>query len=112
MVRANYTWEQVNTINGGIDFGFLNQKLTGTFDIYQRNTIGMLGPGEELPAVAGATAADQNAADMETNGWEFSLNWKGNAGGVKYGLGFNIYDSRSKITKYKNERNCFRPLII
>ncbi len=103
MVRANYTWEQVNTINGGIDFGFLNQKLTGTFDIYQRNTIGMLGPGEELPAVAGATAADQNAADMETNGWEFSLNWKGNAGEVKYGLGFNIYDSRSKITKYKNE---------
>lgn len=103
MVRANYTWEHVNTIDGGIDFGFLDQRFTGTIDVYQRNTIGMLGPGEDLPAVAGAEAADQNAADMKTNGWEFSLNWKGNIGKVKCGLGFNIYDSNSHITKYKNE---------
>ncbi len=103
MVRANYTWEEVNTVNGGLDFGFLNNKLSGSFDIFQRNTLGMLGPAEELPAVAGATAPKQNAADMKTNGWEFALKWKGNVGNVKYGLGFNIYDSRSTITKYKNE---------
>ncbi|MCY1718793.1 TonB-dependent receptor [Prolixibacteraceae bacterium Z1-6] len=103
MVRANYTWESVNTINGGIDFGFLNNKLSGSFDIFQRNTIGMLGPGEEFPAVAGATAPNQNAADLKTNGWEFAINYKGNIGEVKYGLGFNIYDSRSEITRYKNE---------
>ncbi|MGQ7870948.1 TonB-dependent receptor [Sunxiuqinia sp. sy24] len=103
MVRANYSWEEVNTINGGIDFGFLKSRLSGSFDIYQRNTLGMLGPAEEFPAVAGATAPKQNAADMKTNGWEFSLKWKGNVGEVKYDLGFNIYDSRSEITRYKNE---------
>ncbi|MFV0505360.1 MAG: TonB-dependent receptor [Bacteroidales bacterium] len=103
MVRANYTWEEVNTINGGLDFGFFSNKLSGSFDIYQRNTLGMLGPAEEFPAVAGATAPQQNAADMKTRGWEFSLNWKGHIREVKYSLGFNIYDSRSEITRYKNE---------
>ncbi|WP_439184323.1 TonB-dependent receptor [Carboxylicivirga taeanensis] len=103
MVRANYTWEEVSTINGGIDFGILNNRLNGSFDIYRRNTLGMLGPAEELPAVAGAAAPKQNAADMKTNGWELSLKWKDNIGTVRYDIGFNIYDSRSVITRYKNE---------
>ena len=103
MVRANYTWEKVTTINGGIDFGFMNNKLTGVFEIYRRNTIGMLGPGEDLPSVAGATAPLQNAADMKTNGWELSLNWRDRIGKVYYGVGFNLYDSHSVITKYKND---------
>ncbi len=103
MIRANFTWEKVRTINGGLDFGFLNNRLTGSFDIYRRNTIGMLAPGEELPAVAGATAPTQNAANMKTNGWDVSLNWKDKIGEINYGLGVNLYDSRSYITKYKNE---------
>ncbi|MEG1617905.1 MAG: TonB-dependent receptor [Bacteroidales bacterium] len=103
MVRANYTWEEVESINGGFDFGFVNNQLTGSFDIYRRNTTGMLGPGEELPSVGGATAPMQNAADMKTNGWELAVNWKDRIGALSYGVGFNVYDSKSVITKYKNE---------
>lgn len=103
MVRANYTWEKVRTLNGGIDFGFLNSKLNGTFDIYRRNTIGMLGPGEDLPAVGGATAPTQNAANMRTTGWELSLNWRDRIGKVDYGISVNLYDNKSVITKYKND---------
>ena len=103
MVRANFTWEKVESINGGIDFGFLNNQLTGSFDIYRRNTKGMLGPSEELPLVAGAGAPLQNAADLKSVGWELSMNWKDVIGAVSYELGFNLYDSRSHITKYKND---------
>lgn len=103
MVRANFTWEKVRSINGGIDFGFLNNRLTGSFDIYRRNTIGMLGPSEELPSVAGATAPLHNAADLKSTGWELSLSWRDKVGDVNYGVSFNLYDSRSYITKYKNE---------
>lgn len=103
MVRANYTWEKVTTINGGLDFGFLNNRLNGSFELYRRNTKGMLGPGEDLPSVAGAGAPLQNAADMRTNGWELSFNWRDNIGSVSYGIGANLYDSRSVITRYKND---------
>lgn len=107
MVRANFTWEKVESINGGLDFGFLNNRLTGTFDIYRRNTIGMLGPSEEFPAVAGATAPLQNAANLKTKGWEWSVSWRDRIDKVDYGLTFNLYDSRSYITKYKNDTGLF-----
>lgn len=102
MVRANYTWEKVTTYNLGLDFGILSDRLSGTFEVYRRNTLGMLGPSEDLPAVGGATAPMQNAADMKTNGWELSLNWRDRIGEVSYGIGGNLYDSRSFITRYKN----------
>ena len=107
MVRANFTWEKVESINGGLDFGFLNNRLTGSFDIYRRNTIGMLGPSEELPAVAGATAPLQNAADLKSKGWEFSISWRDRIREFDYGLTFNLYDSRTFITKYKNDTGLF-----
>lgn len=107
MVRANFTWEKVESLNGGLDFGFLNNRLTGSFDIYRRNTIGMLGPSEEFPAVAGAKAPLQNAADLKSSGWELSLSWRDRIGKVDYGMAFNIYDSRSYITRYKNETGLF-----
>ncbi len=107
MVRANFTWEKVESVNGGLDFGFLNNRLTGSFDIYRRNTIGMLGPSEEFPSVAGAKAPLQNAADLKSKGWELSLSWRDLLGKVNYGLTFNLYDSRSYITRYKNDTGLF-----
>ncbi|MGJ7029602.1 TonB-dependent receptor [Niabella hirudinis] len=103
MVRANYTWEKVRTLNGGVDIGILQNRLTASFDIYKRLTLGMLAPGMDFPAVAGAKAPYQNAADLKTNGWELTMNWTDKAGDFNYGLGFNVYDSRTVITKYKNE---------
>lgn len=104
MVRANYSWEKVITANLGLDFALFNNQLNGTVEVYQRDTKGMLGPGEELPSVAGATAPKQNAADLRTRGWEVSLSWRGQIGkDWNYSIGANVFDSRSVITRYKNE---------
>lgn len=103
LVRSNFTWEQVRTINVGVDFGFLNNRLTGTFDIFRRETLDMLGPGADYPSVLGAAAPLQNAADMQTNGWELQVSWRDQIGQVSYGIGFNVSDAQSKITRYKNE---------
>lgn len=103
MVRGNYTWETVETYNAAIEFGLFKNRLTGQFDLYRRYTLGMLGPSEDLPSVAGATAPTTNSANMKTNGWELEMNWNDRIGAVRYGLGFNLYDQRTWITKYKNE---------
>jgi TonB-linked SusC/RagA family outer membrane protein len=103
LVRANFTWEEVRTTNAGIDAGLFNNKFNASFDIFRRQTLNMLGPGADYPSVIGAAAPLQNAADMETNGWELQLSWHDKAGDVSYNLGFNISDNRSKITKFNNE---------
>jgi TonB-linked SusC/RagA family outer membrane protein len=103
MVSSTFTWEKVYTIDFGVDVGLLNNRLTGSFDWYRRDTRDMLAPGMDLPWVIGANAAKQNAADMKTPGWELEMNWRDRIKEVSYYVGFNIYDSQSEITKFNNE---------
>lgn len=109
MASDYITWEKVNTKNFGLDFAMLNNRLTGSFDYYIRNTTGMV-VKKTYPAVLGVPAEQQtkqNLADMRTNGWEVSLNWQDkiqNVGGsvLTYGFGIGVSDAFSTITKYDN----------
>lgn len=106
LVSQTFTWEKVKTLDIGLDFTLLKNRLTGTFDWYRKNTTGMLAPGVQLPAVIGASAPYQNTADMQTDGWEFNVTWRDRIGEFGYSVGFNISDAHSKITKYdSNESN-------
>lgn len=105
LVRGNYTWEVVSTLDAGFDFGLLNNRLTGSFDWYRRYTKGMLAAGSQIPATVGAAAPTQNIADMRTNGWELSINWRDQIGDWRYNVGFNVYDHKSFIAKYNNLSN-------
>ncbi|TKG97076.1 SusC/RagA family TonB-linked outer membrane protein [Puteibacter caeruleilacunae] len=103
LVSSNYTWETVYSTNFGADFGFFNGQLTGSVDVYQRDTNGMLTAGETLPEVLGPPSPKENAADLTTKGWEVSLQYRGKIGDFKYNVGVNMYDSWSEITKFANK---------
>ena len=105
MVSNDFTWEKVQTFDVGFDFAAFNNRLRLTYDWYQRDTKDMLAAGVELPKVVGAPAPLQNIADLQTRGWELSVNWRDAIGDLEYRFGFNIYDSKSKITKFLNESN-------
>ena len=105
LVSSNFTWEKVGTTDVGVDVSMFNNRLTATFDWYQRNTNGMLAPGMQLPGVVGADAPYQNTADMRTRGWEFSLNWHDRIGKVGYSVGLNLFDSKSVIMKYNSNNS-------
>ena len=49
----------------------------------------------------------KNAADLKSKGWEFSISWRDRIREFDYGLTFNLYDSRTFITKYKNDTGLF-----
>ncbi|MGQ1787519.1 SusC/RagA family TonB-linked outer membrane protein [Saccharicrinis sp. GN24d3] len=103
LVSAGFTWEEVVTKNIGFDLNILNHRLTSSFDIYSRETIGMLAPGAELPAVLGASAPQQNAADLKSYGWELQMGWKDKIKDFSYHVAFTLSDGQSKITKFDNE---------
>lgn len=103
IISSGFTWEKVRTLNIGVDFGLFNNRLTGTFEWYNRKTLGMLDAAVELPAVLGTKAPLQNVTDLETKGWEINLNWKDQIGKVKYSIGGNLFDSRAYITKVQLE---------
>lgn len=103
MTSSNFTWETVETLNIGVDLSLFKNRLQTTFEWYRRDTRGMLTKGMDFSNEVGASAPLQNAANLRNKGWEFSVNWRDNVGEVGYNIGFNLYDSQTKITKFAND---------
>ena len=103
LVRSNFTWETVSTLDFGFDLSAFNGRLTSTFDWYQRDTKDMLSAGVELPSVVGTGAPKQNVADMRTRGWELAVNWQDRLGDWNYRVGVNFFNHKTEITKFDNK---------
>lgn len=103
VVNPFTTWEKVESKNIGLDFGLFGNSLTGTFDLFQRDTKDMLGPGVDFPDFFGAAAPNTNNARMRNQGWELVLNYHGQIGkDIQYSIGGSISDAVSEVTDYAN----------
>ena len=105
LVSPNFTWEKVNQWNVGTDLGLINNKLTVSFNVFQRATIGMLTAGQTLPSVLGTGVPRENAADLKTSGWDLEAGWKNKTGDFSYGISANLSDAQTEITKFSNPTN-------
>ena len=102
LVSSDLTWETVKSLNLGIDVTVLD-RLSASFDWFNRKTINMLTEGDKLPSVLGTDVPRRNNADMKTTGWELSINWRDQlANGFSYDLGLILSDYQSEITKFDN----------
>lgn len=105
LVSPTLTWEKVEQINFGVDFSILENRLSGSFDIYRRNTIDMLTKARTLPSILGTSEPQTNAANLKTNGFEGTLSWKQTLkNGFRYGIDLVISDYTATITKYDNPK--------
>ncbi len=102
LVANSLTWEKNRTWDIGLDWGLFNNRLTGSFDYYQRKTMDMVGPGQSLPNVLGATVPNVNSLDMTSKGWEVTISWRDRIQDFNYGVSFNLYDHNTYIDKYPN----------
>lgn len=103
VVNPTTTWEKVDSKNLGIDFGFFGGALSGSFDIFQRDTKDMLGPSVDFPDFFGATAPQTNNAQLRNRGWELTLNYRGKIGNdITYNIGGSLSDATAKVTAYEN----------
>ncbi len=94
------TWETVNSTNVGLDFGFFNNRLSGTFDYFWRKNNGML-INITYPAVYGGTAPSTNSGEYKTHGWELTLNWQDKIGSdFKYNVGVSVSNAKTEVTSY------------
>jgi TonB-linked SusC/RagA family outer membrane protein len=66
-------WEKVRKLDAGIDASFLNERLSISFDVYQRRTTKMIAY-EALPVATGFPYAVTNDAGLTTKGLELALN--------------------------------------
>ncbi|MBQ7751268.1 MAG: TonB-dependent receptor [Bacteroidales bacterium] len=103
-VPDSLTWETATTADIGLDIDLLKSRLSGTFDIYRRITSDMYTAGATLPGVYGASVPKGNNAELKTDGWEMSIQWRDqfNLGGkpFSYSVKGTLWDSRTWVTKF------------
>lgn len=96
----NLKWEQTTTYNVAIDYGFLNNRINGSIEYYQKHTKDLL---NTISAAAGTNFVNlitANVGKMENKGVEFNVNAVAvQSKDFTWELGYNITWNDSKITK-------------
>ena len=89
MPTTDLTWATSATINGGIDFTLLSNRLSGTIDGFYRKETDILGSRTTtLPSTYGASLAPENYAERSWRGGEFTLTWRDK---VQHGINYSLY---------------------
>ena len=104
IANANLTWESTYVTDIGFDFGLFNNKVTGTFDYFNKVTKDIL-IDLPAPAVHGrASIPKQNAAQVSNKGFELTLGYRGNIGtDFTYGVSGNVTYVKNNVDKFKGE---------
>ncbi|MEO9868872.1 SusC/RagA family TonB-linked outer membrane protein [Ekhidna sp.] len=99
LTNTELTWEKLQEFNIGVDFSVLDGRIGVNFDYYKRTSFDLIGT-VQTSGVGGQGLKVGNFADMEINGFEFTVNslnmerenfsWRTN---------FNMGYSQDRITK-------------
>ena len=67
------SWERTEALNFALDFGFLNDRLSGSLDVYTSETQDLL-LDQKLPEVTGFTSTKTNVGNLKNTGFDLGLN--------------------------------------
>ena len=99
-------WEKTSTWNFGVDFAFLNYRLSGCLDYYRKKGTDLLS-SMDLDVTTGWSSLTINNGEMVNNGIELQLNGRileargRNSLGIR--AGFNFSYNQNKVTKVNHK---------
>jgi TonB-linked SusC/RagA family outer membrane protein len=97
-------WESTKELNIGLDFGFFNQKLYGSFDYFSRTTEDILVRPPIASAVGEGRQKWLNGATKENKGFELVLAYhNATKRGISYTIQGNLSHFADKITELPEE---------
>src|ERR1043165_9686052 len=107
---ANLKWEETTTWNGGLDFGFMNGRITGSVDYYFKKTKDLLAT---ISVPDGTNLTNQittNVGNMENKGVEVILNGTPyKSKNFTWDAGFNFTYNEKTITNLSKVKDSTFP---
>ena len=97
---ADLRWETTTTYNAGIDFGFWDNRITTSVDVYKRDTRDILNY-IPVPALSNLTNyLNTNIGSMTNQGAELDINAVlAESRDLSWTAGFNVAYNQNKVTK-------------
>lgn len=101
--NKDLTWEKSTTLNAGVDFAFLGNRIGGSVDYYHKKGSDLLGR-VSLDPTNGWASATMNFASVLNQGVEWTLNTTPLiAAGFTWKVGFNISYNKNEVKKVESE---------
>lgn len=96
--NPNITWEVGTTYNVGLDFKFLQNRLSVETDaFYHKRTNMLISRNASLSEITGITLPRENIGEMKNRGFDMLVGWNDNIGDVQYNVSLNATYARNKI---------------
>ncbi len=99
IANKDLTWEKTSEVNFGLDFGFLDNRINGSIDIYNRKNTDIIFY-KNIPSVTGFGGVFDNIGESTNKGVEIALN--GNIidnGSFKWTTNLNFASNKNTIDK-------------
>jgi TonB-linked SusC/RagA family outer membrane protein len=99
-IDPNLGWEITEESSLGLDFGALNNRLTGAFDVYNRETKNLILEVKNFMTSGQNIAFVSHVGSVTNKGVEASLNWADKVGqDFSYSVGANYSYNQNKLTR-------------
>jgi len=96
--NPNITWEVSEKTDLGLETGFLNNRLTFEFDVFNTKTSHILGQRQaSIPGYTGLVLPDENIGKMNSKGFEIQAGYRQNFGRLGLRTSANISYAKNKI---------------
>ncbi|MCW3805499.1 SusC/RagA family TonB-linked outer membrane protein [Plebeiibacterium marinum] len=93
----NLEWEKSEALNVGLDFGFLDNRLSGNVDVYNIVTKDMI-LAKQLPGFTGFGSIATNLGEVQNKGFEFTINSQNiKTDKLEWNTTFNFSYNKNKI---------------
>lgn len=98
LATPNLTWETNLNLNIGLDFGFWNNRLSGSIEYFVRRSKDLLFSKDLVPS-SGFSSTTENIGALRNYGWEFSVSgYPVSTKDWKWKLSLNATTYKNKIT--------------
>ncbi|MDO4880550.1 MAG: TonB-dependent receptor [Capnocytophaga sp.] len=105
-INKNLRWEVGNTLNVGIDYGFWENRVSGSLDLYRKVTKDLISDSNLAPFTNFGSRIASNIGDMENKGIEFLVNViPVRTDDFRWTISYNISYNENKITRLTNIQN-------
>ena len=103
--NPDLTWEKTTTYNAGLDFAFLNNRISGSIDYYYRKTTDLLNNVNVAMGTNFRKRVMSNIGSLRNQGVEFAINAVVLDYGkrFKWDIGYNVTWNENRITKINGE---------
>ncbi len=92
-------WEQTATSNAGLDYGFLNNRIYGSIDVYYKKTTNLLNNVTQPAGSNFSAYIVANVGSMTNQGIEFNLGFQPiRSKDLTWDVAFNVTYNKNKIT--------------